>query len=95
MTYEESSALMTDPTFRGRVKVACLKYADSIIIEAVAVAGHVARTRWAQQCFSQPEVMAQQVQPPTVIDSAVQNAGAAIDDAALQAAVETVVNKII
>ena len=95
MTYEESAVLMTDITFRGRVKVACLKFADSIMIEASSVPAHNARLRWAQQTFQQPEQVAMQIQPPTVMDPAVQTAGAEVEDIALQGAVEGVVNKII
>lgn len=95
MTYEESAALMQDIAFRGRVKVACLKYADSIMIEASNVPAHNARYKWAQNAFMQPDLVAMQVQPPTVMDPGVQSAGAAVTDAALQGAVETVVNKMI
>lgn len=95
MTYEESAALMLDTVFRGRVKVACLKFADSIMIEAPTVPAHNARLRWAQQTFQQPDSVAQQVQPPTVMDPAVQTAGAAVTDNMLQGAVEGVVNKIL
>jgi hypothetical protein len=95
MTYTESSALMQDIEFRGRVKVACLKFADSIMIEASNVPAHNSRYKWAQQTFQQPDLVAMQVQPPTVMDGAVQLAGAAITDAALQGAVETVVGKMI
>jgi hypothetical protein len=86
---------MRDPDFQGRVKVACLKYADSIMIEAANTPGHTSRLRWAQQTFQSPDQVAQQLQPPTVMDPAVQTAGAAITDAPLQAAVEGVVNKIV
>ena len=95
MTYTESAALMTDLALRGRVKVACLKFADAIVIEPTAVSGHNARLRWAQQTFNQPDQVAGQVQPPTVMDGAVQEAGANVTDAALQGAVEAVVNKML
>jgi len=93
MTYEESAALMTDPGFRGRCKVAVLKFADSIMNQPSSVAGYNARLRWAQQVFQQPDIIAGQVQPPTVMDGAVQSAGADVTDAALQGAVEAVVQK--
>jgi hypothetical protein len=93
MTYTESAALMTDGDFRGRVKVACLKFATAIFDEAGSVTAHNSRMRWAAQCYQQPDQIAAQVQPPTVMDSAVQSAGAAIDDAALQSAVEAAINK--
>jgi hypothetical protein len=95
MTYEESALLMTDMVFKGRVKVACLKYADSILVEATSVPAHNSRARWAQGCFQQPDAVAGTVQPPTVMDAAVQTAGAEIADDALQASVETVVNKML
>jgi hypothetical protein len=40
-------------------------------------------------------MMAAQIQPPTVMDPAVQQDGAAITDAGLQAAVEGTVNKFV
>lgn len=95
MTYEESAALMRDGAFNGRVKVAVLKYADSIMIEAPSTPGHTSRLRWAQGAFQQPDQIASQVQPPTVMDPAVQADGAAILDPGLQAAVEGVVNKLV
>src|SRR5262245_30684042 len=96
MTYEESAALMTDIPFRGRVKVAVLRYADRILIEPSATAGYNTLLRWAQQAFQQPDMVAGQVQPPTVMDAAVQSAGGAdITDEALQAAVETTVRKML
>jgi hypothetical protein len=95
MTYIESAALMNDLEFRGRVKVACLKYADSIMIEASSTPAHASRLRWAQQCFNNPEVTASQVQPATVMDAAVQAAGAQIEDVPLQGSVEAVVNKML
>lgn len=95
MTYTESAALMTDPAFRGRVKVACLKYADSIMDEPADTPANNTRLRWAQNCFQNPELVAQQIQPPTVMDAAVQLAGAEITDAALQGSVEAVVNKML
>jgi len=95
MTYSESNALMTDAEFRGRIKVASLKYADSIMLEANTVPTHNTRLRWAQNCFQQPDMVAGQIQPPVVMDPAVQTAGKDITDAALQGAVEGTVNKIL
>ena len=74
MTYQESAALMTDPEFRGRVKVAAIKFADSIMIEATSVPQHNARLRWAVSAFQQPDMVALQLQPPTVMDPGVQTA---------------------
>jgi hypothetical protein len=95
MTYQESNELMMNGDFRGRVKVAALKYADSIMIEDPSIPAHNARYRWAQQCFLQPDQVAAQLTPPTVMDPAVQDAGADVTDQALQEAVETVVNKML
>ena len=95
MTYDDSAALMTDIEFRGRIKVACLKFADSILNEPTATAGHNTRMRWAQNCVQQPDMTAGQVQPLTVMDSAVQEAGKDITDEALQGSVEAVVNKML
>jgi hypothetical protein len=95
MTYEESAALMNDNAFRGRIKVAVLKYADSIMIEANTVPAHNTRLHWAQQAMQMPDAIAAQIQPPVVMDAQVQIDGAAISDAALQASVETVVNKML
>jgi hypothetical protein len=95
LSYTQSSDLMKDAIFMGRVKVACLKYADYILNEAPSVAGHSSRYRWAQNTFAMPDGAASQVTPPVVMDPAVQQDGAAITDAALQSAVEGVVNKTI
>lgn len=95
MTYEESAALMQDQAFRGRVKVAVLKYADSIMIEANTVPAHNTRLRWASNAVQQPEVTAASIQPPVVMDAQVQADGAEITDGALQVSVETVVNKLL
>jgi len=95
MTYLESAALMSDFEFRGRVKVAALKYAGSIFIEADSTPAHNTRVRWAQQTYQNPDAAAAQLQPPTVIDPAVQAAGSEIEDVPLQAAVEGVVNKLL
>lgn len=99
LTYQESATLMGDFDFRGRIKVACLKFADSIIGELPSTPAHNSRYKWAQQAMQAPEATAQQVQPPTVMDSAVQTAGvdangkSLITDAALQGSVEAVVGK--
>ena len=99
MTYEESSALMQNIPFRGRIKVAALKFADSIMIEAISVPAHNTRLRWAQATFNAPDQTASTLQPPVTIDPAVQAVGldtdgdSLITDAALQVTVETVVNK--
>jgi len=94
MTYEQSAALMMDLTFRSRIKVACLVFAEYILGEATSTPAHVTRARWATNCFQSPDMTAQQVQPGVVMDGAVQEQGAEISDSALQGAVEITVNKI-
>lgn len=95
LSYADSAALMKDPLFIDRVKVACLKFATYISGEAASVPGHSSRIRWSQQTMSNPDAVAQSVTPPTVMDAAVQAVGAEIDDAALQTAVENTVNKLL
>lgn len=95
MTYSESANLMNDMTFKGRVKVAALVYADAIVIEATNVPAHSTRLRWAQQCIQNPDQMSNQLTPPVCMDANVKDKGANVDDATLQGAVEAVVNKTI
>jgi hypothetical protein len=95
MTYAESSVLMTDIDFRNRIKVACLKFADYIMGEPPNTPGGNSRSRWARDCFSNPDMTAVQTQSPTVMEPAVQKDGAAITDPDLQTAVETVVKKML
>jgi len=93
LTYDQSLALMNDSSFRGRVMVACLKFADSIVIEAGNTPAHTSRLKWANTCNYNPDQTAGLVQRPVVIDGAVQSAGSSITDDALQGAVEVVVQK--
>lgn len=101
LTYEQSADLMNNQIFRGRVKVACLKYADFIIGEANTVPAHNTRLKWAQQTFTMPDAAAAQVTPPVVMDGAVQSedidtdGDSTIDDAGLQSATENAVNKML
>lgn len=95
LTYDQSAALMMDVAFRGRVKVAALKYADSIMIELPSVPAHNTRERWAINTLQNPEMVAAQIQPAVVMDAAVQDAGSTITDAALQGSVEATINKML
>lgn len=95
LSYEESAALMTDQAFRGRIKVACIKFADFIQLEAASEAAHNTRVKWAHNALAQPEAAAQQVAPVVVMDPSVQESGADVTDAALQSAVEASVNKML
>lgn len=96
MTYKESSDLMVDIEFRGRIKVACLTFASYITGEDPATPAHSTRIKWAQQTMATPDSTASQIQPTVVMDAAVQEAGGAdVTDEALQGAVETSVNKLL
>ena len=95
LSYEESSNLMNDFAFRGRIKVAALKFADYIFGEANNVQGHNSRESWARRTFQQPDQVAMELHPPVVMDPSVQQDGANINDIALQSAVEGVVNKLV
>ena len=95
LTYEESSDLMADPVFRGRVKVACINFARYITDEAATTPAHSTRIRWAQTTLISPETAVNQVTPTVVMDAAAQEAGSAITDEALQSAVENSVNKLL
>lgn len=94
LSYQESSDLMRDGVFQGRIKVGALTYSQYILNEAPGTQGHTSRYRWAQSAAQAPDSMAQQLQPLVVMDGAVQSAGADVTDAALQSAVEGVVNKL-
>ena len=93
LTYDKSATLMNDLSFRGRIKVAVLKFADSIINEQPNVNAHNTRYKWAQMAIGSSEMVAGNVQPIVVMDPAVQAAGADIDDAGLQSAVEMALQK--
>lgn len=95
LSYEQSADLMKDGVFIGRIKVGCITFARYIMDEAASVPAHSTRVRWAQNTLSSPDASAQQITPTVVMDSAVQEAGTGVTDAALQGAVENAVNKLI
>src|SRR5262245_6613466 len=95
ITYDQSSALMKDAVFVGRVKVACLKFANFIIDEAPTTAAHNTRYKWAQNTLIDSDAVATKVAPNVVMDPAVQTSGAAITDAALQTATETAIQDLL
>jgi hypothetical protein len=101
MTSDQSAALMSQPQFRGRVQVCCIKYSDSIRSANSSAIGHVSLERWADSVYNQPTQVASQVQPFVVMDPAVQTAGvdaeglSLVGDVELQGAVEATVNKTI
>src|SRR5262249_39997683 len=95
ISYEESQTLMRDMAFIGRVKVACLKFANYIMNEPTATPAHNTRYRWAQNAMVDSDAVAGKVTPNVVMDSQVQTDGAAITDANLQTSVETTLNFMI
>ena len=95
MTYEDTYQLMRDQIFRGRVSVACTKFASYIADEAPTVPAHPTRYKWSMATLGNPEGATAQVMPTVVWDAAVQQDGPAVTDAALQTAVETAVAKLI
>jgi hypothetical protein len=95
MTYEETYQLMRDQIFRGRVSVACTKFASYIADEAPSVPAHPTRYKWSMATLVNPEGATAQVIPTVVWDGEVQAAGPEVTDAALQGAVETAVAKLI
>src|SRR5262245_1420719 len=95
LTYEQSAALMVDPTFTDRVKVACMKYANYILDEPANTPAHQTRIKWAQQTIYAPAVAAGVVMPTLVMDGQVQADGSNITDAALQTSVEVSLNKLL
>jgi hypothetical protein len=102
VTNEESSTLMMNVIFRGRIKVEALRYADSMYSEPSSTAAHNTRIRWANDTFRNPDMAAQNLQPVVVMDPAVQSAGvdpvdgdSTIADVALGGAVQAAVNKML
>ena len=95
LTYEELGALSTDLPFRQRIKIAQTKWTSYVRGEAATVEAHSARYRYAIAADEQPEMYAAKIQTAVVMDPAVQADGAAVTDAALQSAVEGVINKIL
>jgi hypothetical protein len=91
--YKATDALMRDPDFIGRTRIACLHFASYIDGEAEDVPAHNTRTRWARDTFENPDGSAAEIMPVLVMDPKVQATGAAITDVDLQSAVETSVNK--
>lgn len=95
LSYTESAQLMQDLTFQNRIKVACLKFAEYIDGEATDTPAHNTRMKWAATVIQNPQQQASNIQPPVVMDPAVQEQGPTISDAELQTAVETTVNHLL
>lgn len=95
LTYDQSATLMNDASFRGRIKVACMKYANYIYDEASNTPAHSTRIKWSQRAMLMPDAAAAEVAPTVVMDGQVQADGATISDVALQSSVETAINKLL
>ena len=91
LDYTSSAQLMNDMVFRGRIKVACMKFATYIQNEPTTTVAHNTRFKWAQNCVMNPDMQAAQFAPSVVMDPNVQTDGDTITDAALQTAVETAI----
>jgi hypothetical protein len=99
LDYTGSATLMNDPVFRGRVKVAVLKYAGYITGEDPGVPAHNSRLKWAQNALTQPDFVAGQVTPIVVGDPGIQAANqpdaSDVTDSTVQSATEGAINKIL
>lgn len=84
LTYTESAALMKDVAFVDRMKVACVKFANFILINPQSPEA----AAWAKLVLNQPDKVASVVAVPAVLDVQVQADGAEISDANLQSAAE-------
>ena len=72
-----------------------MHFAQYILNELPTAAAHNTRIKWAHSTYQNPDMAAQQVTPPTVMEDQVQAAGAAVSDANLQTAVERALEKLI
>lgn len=85
LSYQQSSDLMKDPVFIGRIKIACMHYAK-----------YRTKGAWATLVFQSPDVAAANILPVVIMDDSIQGSsagdGSDVDDATLQGAVETAVN---
>lgn len=87
--YAQSAALMKNPAFVDRVKVACVKFANFILIDPATPEA----AAWAKLTLRSPDTVAQTVAVPAVLDPQVQQDGEAIADNGLQGAVEPAATK--
>lgn len=94
LDYSDSAALMVDPDFIARIKVACLNFAAYIAGEDPGATAHNTRYKWAQSTLVAADAAAVTVAPTVVMDPNVQAQGPGITDKDLQTAVETAWNKV-
>jgi hypothetical protein len=97
MSNEESSQLMTNLDFRGKIKVAIQKLVYKLQNETPPPMPGRAVQNWARDASmgTGADQAAMQLQPGVVMHPAVQEHGAAIDDGNLQFAVEKTVERLI
>jgi len=91
MTLEESANLINDPSFRGRVKVAALIYAQYLSLQPN---NSSSTSNWIFQTLRAPDQVALTLTPSVVINPNVQIAGANVADPDLQAAVQSVATSL-
>lgn len=94
LNYDDSNSLMNDYSFQGRVKVACLHFAQYIVDEDPITPAHTTRERWARGTFENPKMAADRVTPGVVMEPHVQADGTKVSDVDLQTDTETVVNRL-
>lgn len=94
LTQDESATLMNDFTFRGRVKVCIITYAQ-YLREQTASPLRGSQATWCAQAQGQPDAMAAQLTPLVVLNPNVQAAGGAVTDIDLQAATQAVVDEMV
>ena len=87
LSLADSAILMMDSTFRGRVKVAALKYAQYLQLQPSL---SNSKSNWIRSTISSPDQTAATLTPAVVMNPNVQGPGADVDDANLSAAVQAV-----
>lgn len=89
IAYDVAYKLLDDQTFQIRIRYAMLRTAAAILAEDPNVKKHQARVEWAQKALVEGLQMPfRQVLLNVITDPNVSNAGAAVSDAQIQAAVD-------
>ena len=94
LSYSELASLMQDGSFRERVKVAVLSWADYVYGEDPGTPAHNNRYQYAQKTFLNSDAIAAQLQPVVVMDPVIRTNGSDVTDAELQSAVENAIFKM-
>lgn len=91
MSLTDSANLINDITFRGRVKVAALQYAQYLQLQSGL---NMSKANWVQRTMQAPDQVALQLVPAVVMSPNVQQAGgAAVSDPDLIAATQVEADK--